>query len=303
MRIGVMNGTVYSLPNFPVSLFSDVAVATEQLGYDGYFVNDHPNLPWGDETCEPYTELAYIAAKTSVIDLGNVVSPIPRYVPSYLAKMIAHIDILSKGRTLYAFGAGYREKEFVGFSPDGRFPPAKERVERTLEGAQLMKRLWTEDEVTFHGKYYHVTNAVLKPKPYTKPYPPMLSGGTGPYMRRMAAKFFDGWCITNWRWTAEGDWKAEGFRQSVMEMREWCKGYGRDPDKFMFMIEAGIEDPLKMVDAYAAAGCDYYVPSISPYVKENTYPFRYFPEQHIPMLKKFAKEVLPSFKTSLQPPP
>ena len=77
MKIGVMNGTVFSQPRFPVSLFADVAVAAEQLGFDGYFSNDHLNLPWGDDTCHPQIQIAYTVAKTRVIDLGNVVLPIP----------------------------------------------------------------------------------------------------------------------------------------------------------------------------------------------------------------------------------
>jgi alkanesulfonate monooxygenase SsuD/methylene tetrahydromethanopterin reductase-like flavin-dependent oxidoreductase (luciferase family) len=296
MKIGVMNGTVFSLPRFPVTLFSDVAVAAEQLGYDGYFVNDHFNLPWGDETCHPQIQIAYTIAKTRVIELGNVVLPIPRYSPADLAKQIAHIDILAQGRTIWAYGAGYFEPEFNGFSPMARLPDARTRVQMFLEGAELMRKLWTEDEVTFHGKYYTSNSAVLKPKPFQKPYPPMLSGGGGPYMRRMAAKHFDGWATTNWRWTAENDLTAEGYRAKVDEIRDYLKQYGRDPDKFSFMVEGGIEDSVNILEAYHDAGCTYYVPSISPYAKDRGYPFKYFPEEHIIRLKKFAEDVLPSFK-------
>ncbi len=296
LKFGVMNGTVFSLPRFPVSLFTDVAVAAEQLGFDGYFVNDHFNLPWGDDTCHPQIQIAYIAAKTSVIDLGNVVLPIPRYAPADLAKQIAHIDVLSGGRTLWAVGAGYRASEFNGFSPMGFLPDPKERVKMFLEGAALMKELWTEDKVTFKGEFYQCEEAVLKPKPYQRPHPPMLSGGAGPYMRRMAAKQFDGWVTTNWRWIAEGDVKAEGYRTRVNELKDNLKRYKRNSDKYIFMIEGGIEDTVETIEAYIDAGCNYYVPSISPYAEGRNYPFKYFPEQHIILLKKFAKEVLPCFK-------
>jgi alkanesulfonate monooxygenase SsuD/methylene tetrahydromethanopterin reductase-like flavin-dependent oxidoreductase (luciferase family) len=296
MKIGVMNGSVFSLPRFPVTLFSDVAVAAEQLGFDGYFVNDHFNLPWGDETCHPQIQIAYTIAKTRVIDLGNVVLPIPRYSPADLAKQIAHMDILAQGRTLWAYGAGNFEREFNGFSPMANFPEARTRVQMFLEGAELMRKLWTEDEVTFHGKYYTCNSAVLKPKPFQKPYPPMLNGGAGPYMRRMAAKHFDGWVTVNWRWTAENDLTAEGYRARVDEIKDHLKHYGRDPDKFIFMVEGGIEDSVNLVEAYHDAGCTYYVPSISPYAEGRGYPFQYFPEEHIIRLKKFAEDVLPSFK-------
>jgi alkanesulfonate monooxygenase SsuD/methylene tetrahydromethanopterin reductase-like flavin-dependent oxidoreductase (luciferase family) len=293
MKIGVMNGTVFSLPRFPVTLFSDVAVAAEQLGFDGYFVNDHLNLPFGDETCHPQIQIAYTTAKTRVIDLGNIVLPLPRYSPADLAKQIAHIDILAQGRTLWAYGAGWYEREFNGFSPMGSFPEARTRVQMFLEGADLMRKLWTEDEVTFHGKHYTCNSAVLEPKPYQKPYPPMLNGGGGPYMRRMAAKHFEGWATTNWRWT--DDLKAVEYRNRVDEIKDYLKQYHRNPDNFIFLVEGGIEDSVKVLEAYYDAGCTYYVPSISPHNKDRDYPFRYFPEEHIILLKKFAKQVLPSF--------
>jgi hypothetical protein len=62
------------------------------------------------------------------------------------------------------------------------------------------------------------------------------------------------------------------------------------------MIEGGIEDSVNLIEAYHDAGCTYYVPSISPYTKERRYPFKYFPEEHIILLKKFAENVLPCFK-------
>ena len=115
-------------------------------------------------------------------------------------------------------------------------------------------------------------------------------------MRRMTAKYFDGWATTNWRWTAENDVKAEGYRALVDEIKDYLKYYKRDSDTFRFMVEGGIEDSVKVLEAYHDAGCTYYVPSISPYVEDRSYPFRYFPEDHIILLKKFAKDVLPSFK-------
>jgi alkanesulfonate monooxygenase SsuD/methylene tetrahydromethanopterin reductase-like flavin-dependent oxidoreductase (luciferase family) len=127
---------------------------------------------WGDDTCHPQIQIAYTVAKTSVIDLGNVVLPITCYTPVDLAKQIAHIDILSRGRTLWAVGAGWNEREFKGFSPMGFLPDPRERVQMFLEGAKLMKKLWTEDKVAFKGKYYQCEEAVLKPKPYQRPHPP-----------------------------------------------------------------------------------------------------------------------------------
>src|SRR5207245_8090746 len=92
------------------------------------------------------------------------------------------------GRTVLGVGAGWSTTEFEGYSV---WDPPKIRVEKTEEGLQLILKLWHEPKVDFNGKYYHAKGAVLEPKPVQKPHPPLLFGGTGTRMLRMAGKYGD----------------------------------------------------------------------------------------------------------------
>lgn len=93
----------------------------ESCGYDGIFSPDHYDLPVpefpSNRLIETWTTLAYMAAKTEKVRLGTAVSPISRYVPSQLAKIIANVDILSNGRVIAGFGAGWSRGEFINYSP------------------------------------------------------------------------------------------------------------------------------------------------------------------------------------------
>jgi alkanesulfonate monooxygenase SsuD/methylene tetrahydromethanopterin reductase-like flavin-dependent oxidoreductase (luciferase family) len=297
LRFGInISGIFPKAANFPVTLFAETAMEAERLGYDGFFIPDHLNLPWSQETAEPWTTLAYIAAKTERIRLGSIVTPLPRYVPAQLAKLVAHLDILSGGRAIVGIGAGWHPPEFLTYSPEGAWDLPNVRVAKTLEGVQLMVKLWTEEKASFRGKYYRVEDGVLEPKPVSKPHPPVWSGGSGEYMLKMTAKYFDGWVPTNWRWTNSGDVKAENYRRQVAKIRDYARKYRRDPSGFTFAVEGGIGDSAELVEAYRDAGCEYYIAFIGLNIPSNNYPFRYKPEQYIALTRKFADEVVSSFK-------
>jgi FMNH2-dependent dimethyl sulfone monooxygenase len=83
-----------------------------------------------------------------------------------LAKMVSTVDILSNGRAILGVGAGWSKEEFEGHS---EWNEPKIRVNKTIEGLELMVKLWTQKEVTFEGKYYRAKAAVLEPKPVQKP--------------------------------------------------------------------------------------------------------------------------------------
>ncbi|MEE8570019.1 MAG: LLM class flavin-dependent oxidoreductase [Candidatus Bathyarchaeia archaeon] len=296
MKFGVnISGVFPKAKNFPLSLFIDVATLSEELGYDGFFIPDHFNLPRSDECTEPFTTLAYIAAKTEKIMLGTIVSPLPRYFPPQLAKIIAHLDHLSGGRMIPGFGAGWHPEEFYTYAPHQEWNTPSERVGRTIEGLRLILKLWTEDKVSFMGKYYSVKDAVLEPKPIQKPHPPVWSGGSGDYMLKMTAKYFDGWMPNNWRWTNSGDLTAKNYRQRIATLRGHLKRYGRDPEKFTFGMQGGVTDSVQLVEAYRDAGCNYYIAFIGDHSPERAYPFSFKPEKYLDLTRAFANEVIPAF--------
>ncbi len=168
-----------------------VAVVADKLGYWGLVMPDHymwgPRMG-GDSTVETWTALTYLAAKTENLRFGTLVTPIPFRPPGMLAKTVSTLDLLSGGRTILGVGAGWSRTEFEGYS---QWEPNKVRVEKTEEGLQLILKLWTEEKVTFKGKYFHANGAVLDPKPQQKPHPPLLFGGVGPRMLRMAGRHAD----------------------------------------------------------------------------------------------------------------
>jgi alkanesulfonate monooxygenase SsuD/methylene tetrahydromethanopterin reductase-like flavin-dependent oxidoreductase (luciferase family) len=112
-----------------------------------------------------------------------------------LAKIVSTLDVISRGRSVLGVGAGWSQTEFEGY---GQWVDPGNRVEMTEEGLNLILKLWTEETVSFQGRHYRTKNAVLDPKPVQKPHPPLLFGGVGPRMFRMAGKYADICFIAPW---------------------------------------------------------------------------------------------------------
>ena len=163
----------------------------DELGFWGAVLPDHymwgPEMG-GDSTLDSWVVLAFLAARTRRIKLGTLVTPIPLRPPTILAKILSTLDLISKGRVVLGVGAGWSRLEFEGY---GEWNDSKVRVEKTREGLDLILRLWSDAKVTFKGRYYQTNNAVLEPKPIQKPHPPLLFGGTGPRMLRLAGRLAD----------------------------------------------------------------------------------------------------------------
>ncbi len=141
-----------------------------------------------DSTLDTWVALSYLAAKTNKVKLGTLVTPIPFRHPGILAKMVSTLDLLSSGRTVLGVGAGWSQVEFEGYS---EWNDSKTRVDKTEEGVRLILKLWQEKRVDFHGKYYKTNGAILEPKPVQKPHPPLLFGGQGTRMLRLAGRYGD----------------------------------------------------------------------------------------------------------------
>ena len=109
--------------------------------------------------------------------------------PPVLAKIAASVDRISNGRLEFGVGAGWKDVEYKAYGIP--FPSPGERVDRFLEGMQIIKGLWTQPTTTFSGKYYSVDHAVASPKPVQSPHPPILIGGAKPRMLRAMARYAD----------------------------------------------------------------------------------------------------------------
>ncbi|MGW2308913.1 LLM class flavin-dependent oxidoreductase [Actinomadura luteofluorescens] len=158
----------------------------EQAGFDWVVLGErHLHRPGYHEIL---TSLTWIAAHTERIGLATAGIVAPFYHPVALAQALAHIDVLSGGRLTAGFVLGYRPEEFALFGVDRR-----ERVARFEEGLALLTRLWTEDEVTFEGRFTQVEEAFLAPRPVRAPRPRIWNGGRVSAVLERTARMCDGW--------------------------------------------------------------------------------------------------------------
>lgn len=177
---------VQSLQGMPdYSTLRKVVLECDHLGFDSVWVYDHLQFTYGP-TLECWTVLSALAEATSRIRIGPLVTCNAFRYPSLLAKMAATVDMISDGRVNFGIGAGWHEDEATAYGIS--FPRAGIRVEMLDEALSIIKKLWTEDKVTFKGKHYSVDNDVCLPKPVQKPHPPILVGGSGDKMLRLIAR-------------------------------------------------------------------------------------------------------------------
>ena len=266
----------------------DVAVEGDRLGFYGFLMSDHymwqTRMPNDIFTIDSWTTLTYLAAKTEHIKLGTQFSPIPRGNPAQFAKMLSTLDVLSNGRVQLGVGAGWSQNEFEGFSV---WNEPKVRVDKTEEGLKLMLRLWTEDEVTFNGKYYYAERAMLEPKPVQKPYPALFISGRprSNRMLRFAGRYGDLFNVAHG--TAAGEDVSE---EEILQGRDIVLEAARKAnrhDKIAYVRELRATKDLKgyskVIELAIKLGAKYCI--------------SYFPRDgnYLEDMRRFAKEVMPSF--------
>ncbi len=172
-----------------------MAQAVEALGFAGLYRSDHfTNAePPDKDSLELWISLAWLATHTRRIEFGPLVTPFSFRHPVFVARMAKEVDDLSGGRLILGMGAGWQEREHRMFGFD--LLSLRERMERFQEGLEVVSRLLrSPDRVTFHGRYYHLEEAILLPRPRRPGGPPLLVGGNGP--RRtlpLAARYADEW--------------------------------------------------------------------------------------------------------------
>src|SRR5918997_4021907 len=132
-----------------------IASACERSGVETLFRSDHylsGSATFEREALDAWTTLAGLAARTSTLRLGTLVSPVTFRHPSHLAKSVATVDYISSGRVELGMGAGWMELEHraYGFA----FPPTPERLERLAEQLEIVHLQWTEERASFQGRYY-----------------------------------------------------------------------------------------------------------------------------------------------------
>ncbi|WP_376794826.1 LLM class flavin-dependent oxidoreductase [Thermogemmatispora sp.] len=185
---------------------------------DSLWFTDH--LQFGrSPVLEGWTALTYLAALYPQYRIGHMVLCQSFRNPALLAKMGATLQYLSGGRFLLGIGAGWHEEEYRAYNYP--FPEPRARTDQLAETLQIVKALWSEEQVTFEGNHYRVQGAYCEPKP--EPLPPVIVGGLGTRMLRIVARYADGW---NAAWI-----RPEAYRERLATFEDACRQLGRDPSQ------------------------------------------------------------------------
>jgi glucose-6-phosphate dehydrogenase (coenzyme-F420) len=211
----------------------DYAVEAEDCGFDSVWVSDHFQ-PWrhtNGHAPQAFVWLGAVGERTKRIQLGtSVLTPTFRYQPAVVAQAFGTLGVLNPGRMILGVGSGESLNEVAVTATD--WPPAKERLARLREAVTLIKRLWSEELVTFEGQYYKTLNATIYDRP-EQPIPIYISAG-GPVAARFAGRAGDGFICTS----GKGE---ELYKDKLLPaVAEGAIAAGRDPEAIERTIEVKV---------------------------------------------------------------
>jgi F420-dependent oxidoreductase-like protein len=286
----------------------------ESLGYDSIWVYDHFHnvpVPAHETVFECWTVMAALAAATTTIRLGQMVTCTAYRPPALTAKVTSTIDVISGGRLDWGVGAGWYDHEFRAYGYE--FPEAKVRIGMLREAVEVVKAMWTEPDATYEGRYYRLAGAQCDPKPIQQPHPPIWIGGGGEQITlRVVARLAD---------KSNFGGKPQEWKHKRDVLHGHCKDVGRDASEIELTwspevcvretevemktdVEAGRagskwgepfeswqagnlvgtpEQVAEKIRTYIDLGCTYFVPWCSDYPDHTT-------------LKLFAEKVIPEFR-------
>jgi len=225
----------------------DLARAVEERGLESLFVPEHTHIPasrrspfpggtdlpreyW--HTLDPFVALGAAAAVTRRIKLGTGICLVIERDPIMLAKEVASLDLLSRGRVLFGIGGGWNAEEMENHGTDfaSRWKLLRERV-------AAMKEIWTAEEPEYHGKFVNFDKIWSYPKPVQKPHPPILMGGSGPHARQRAVDF-------------DGEWMPvvgrDPVEDAIVDLRRRAERAGRDPATAVVTLFGARPDEVKL---------------------------------------------------------
>jgi len=172
----------------------ECAAAAEAAGFDACFVTDHPapDVKWlaggGHHALDPFVALSFAAAATTRIRVQTHILVLPYRNPLLTAKSVLSLDVLSGGRVILGVASGYLKPEFAALGVD-----FDERNELTDEAIDVMRRVWTEDEVVAEGRHFRTRGTAMLPRSPQQPHPPIWIGGNSTAAIRRAAERAQGW--------------------------------------------------------------------------------------------------------------
>ncbi len=234
MKFGIMyaNAGPCGLPDH----LENLARSAEAAGVESIWTEEHVVVPVGYESQYPYIEsgklpgpeqvpipdpllpLAYAAAVTTKLRLATGILILPQHHPVYVAKQVATLDVLSRGRAILGVGIGWLEEEFEVLGV-----PFKERAARTEEALRAIRTLWKGEPEAFEGQFFRWPPVHSNPKPVQQPGVPVVVGGHVEGAARRAARCGDGF------FPAKSD--PETLARLSAALVDECGKIGRDPDE------------------------------------------------------------------------
>ena len=236
------------LPNFSghesADLFDHVAgLATkaEDTGFDSVWVMDHffqlPPLGGPDQPMlEAYTLLGALAARTSRVQLGTLVTGVTYRNPAILAKIVTTLDVISRGRAILGIGGAWYDVEHQGLGVD--YPRDGVRLDMLEEAVQVCRAMFTGDDVSFTGQHYRLDHARNLPRPVRAGGPKIMIGGGGEKRTlRLVARYADQCNVT-------GD--VATLARKIAVLRGHCADAGRDP------AEVSVTCRMPLIEVYSS---------------------------------------------------
>ncbi|MCL4507859.1 MAG: LLM class flavin-dependent oxidoreductase [Chloroflexi bacterium] len=306
----------FRVPDFPVdgttgSVFVQQFVETMEV-LRGHFasawVADH-FVPWANfqspttDTYECWTTLCYLAGLFKDYTLGSIVMSQSYRNPALIAKMGATLQALTGGRFVLGIGAGWKRDEYAAYGIE--FPSPATRIHQLEEAVQIIRSMWTQTHSTFHGRYYHVDDAICEPKP--QPAPPLLIGGGGKQLTlKVVAQYADWWNLPGGTY--------ENYRSLLDVLRGHCDTVGRDYDSIVktwgnetVAVAPAHDAALKMAQASPFYSPESALVGTPDKVAAQLQRFTALGVQHFILrfadfprndsAKLFIKEVLPRFRS------
>jgi F420-dependent oxidoreductase-like protein len=223
---------IFTYPNLPDHQLFDrivaVATAAEASGFDALFLMDHVQQIGGvgrpeDPILEPYTLLGALAARTSRITVGTLVTGVVYRNPALLAKMVTTLDVISNGRAILGIGAAWYEDEATRYGYE--WPAAGARLDRLEEALRICRAMFAEERATVDGRHHQVRDALNNPRPIQPGGPRILVGGGGERRTlKLAAQYADACNVFD---------SLDAIRRKLPILQQHCRDLGRDPSEIV----------------------------------------------------------------------
>ena len=239
---------------------TEIVLGGERLGYATIVIGDHivfpvtvaspyaytvdGGFPGVGDAMEQLTLMSFVAGITKSTRLVTSVMILPHRNPLVTAKVLATIDVLSKGRVTVGVGVGWMREEFEALSA----PDFDKRGASSNEYLEIFKKCWTQDPVSHEGEFYSFKELRCVPHPVQKPHPPIWIGGHSKAALRRVAKYADGWHPVGA--TSASPLPPEEFQGLLDQLKRMMEAESRDFDELTISFKAPSYDPGKVPEGH-----------------------------------------------------